>query len=382
MKLFEFRHVSKEDDNYDYKAEPEPNPKNRREGWDVVDRENNYNEPGFEDEYVFNETVADNSRGGEIGELMEKYEREEWELRDLMKQCEDYLKTGKGAQPLKNIDEVRNLAIFYREYLAAKSDDGLPFTEQERANASEEDLKSLIEMKERLGELDFEIAAANEKAGLDRGPIDGSIVYSTNKGLDSQRNGFISNIQEKRLDLSKSISLLEDKITNPARAKVSIAKSEDSWKDVPEFSEEELKVMEASVAWLKNQRLPRPSFAKGGELNEAQILESAQEYAAYKGWPKANFRSQEFKGRRQLLNIMRFHDREANANKQVRYVQFSNDLPEGEYYFDVNPDAFFVDKKNPNFAVAPLNLMVSTENPEKFLQKKEAERSQAKRQTA
>ena len=221
-----------------------------------------------------------------------------------------------------------------------------------------------------------------EKAGLDRGPIDGSIVYSTNKSLDSQRDGFINNIQEKRLDLSRSISLLEDRITNPARAKVSIAKPEDSWKDVPEFSEEELRVMEASVAWLKNQRSPRPSFAKGGELNEAQILESAQEYAAYKGWPKASFRAQEFKGRRQLLNIMRFHDREANANKQVRYVQFSNDLPEGEYYFDVNTDAFFVDKKNPNFAVAPLNLMVSTENPEKFLQKKEAERSQAKRQTA
>lgn len=386
MKLFEFRHVSKEDENYDYKTETEASPRNSKEGWDVVDRENNYNEPGFEDEYMPSEIIADDSRGGEIGELMEKYEREEWELRDLMKQCEDYLKTGKGVQPLKNMAEVRNLAIFYREYLSAKSSDGLPFTEQERANTSEQDLKSLVEMKEKLGELDFEIAVANERANLNREPIDRNIVYSTDKGLDpkfnSQHKGFVNSAKERRSDLSKKIAILEDKIFNPAKTKIEVAKVEDKWKDVPEFSEEELRVMEDSVAWLKNKKLPRPSFTKGGELSEAQILESAQEYAVYKAWPKAIFHAQEFKGRRQLINIMRFHDREADANKQVRYVQFSNDLPEGEYYFEINADAFFVDKKNPNFAVAPLNLMVSTENPEKFLQKKETDDAQLKRQTA
>lgn len=386
MKLFEFRHVSKEDENYDYKTEAEASPRNSKEGWDVVDRENNYNEPGFEDPYISPEAVADNSKGGEIGELMEKYGREEWELRDLMKQCEDYLKIGKGAQPLKDIVEVRNLAMFYREYLAATSDDGLSFSEQERANASGVELSSLIEMKEKLGELDFEIAAANERANLNSEPVDKNIVYSTEKKLDpkfeSRQKNFISSTQDKRSDLARQIAALEDKITSPVRVKTSANKPEDNWKDVPEFSEEELRVMEDSVAWLKNRKLPRPIFSKGGELSEAQILESAQEYAAYKAWPRASFRSQEFKGRRQLMHIMRFHDREADVNKQIRYVQFSNDLPEGEYYFDVNADAFFVDRKNPSFAVAPLNLMISTENPEKFLQKKEEARSQVKRQTA
>jgi len=380
MKLFDFRPTSKWSEDHNHKEDAEVSPRNRQEGWNVVDRENNYNEPGFEEQYASQEVIDSSLPDGEIGELMEKYEREEWELRDLMKQCEDHLKTGKGAQPLKDRNEVRNLAVFYREYLAAKSDDGLPFNEEERKRASADDLKNLAAWKEELGILEFDLAAVeDEERNLETGKKEmGNIIYSTKES--GQEAGKQSDfLRKRRQELQRKISTVEEKIINPGKPVApKAAKPEDAWKDVPEYSAEELRVMEESVKWLKNRRLAQPGFATGEKLSEAQILESAQEYAAYQGWPKASFRAKEFKGRRQLINILRFHDKNADADKQIRYVQFSQDLPEGEYYFDANAEAFFVDRKNPNLAVAPLNLMVSTEKPDKFLEKKESNREKRK----
>ncbi|MCX6797613.1 MAG: hypothetical protein NTX66_00085 [Candidatus Falkowbacteria bacterium] len=382
MKLFDFR--SKPED-YDYKTKPEPNPINRKEGWDVPDRENYYNESGFENDGSYSEIADTNEPAEEIGELMEKYGREEWELVNLMEQCETYLnKSGKGAQPLKNMDEVRNLAIFYREYLAAKSADGLPFSEAERKNVPEDKLKDLISLHEKLGDLNFELAELNKNKPLESEETpknfesNSNIIYSTaEKNNSNDVSSYFLNLKElqkQKTLVQRKIDQIEEAVMSPTRPnkeKMLSGKPNDQWAGVPEFSAEELRVMEDSAKWLKNRRSPQPTFANGEKLNEAQVLESAQEYAGHEAWPKAMFSVQEFKGRRQLVYMERL------GNKQIRYVHFSNDLPAGQYYFEVNAAAFFVDKKNPNFAVAPISLMVSTENPQRFLEKKEGGKRKA-----
>lgn len=333
-----------------------------------------------------NELADESVKEGQVGELMEKYGRSELELLSLMKKCEEYLKTDEteaeavppySAKEVEDlsIDDVQDLAIFYRKYLASKSVDGLEFSNEERTRVSETDLKDLSVWRNELQALNFKLAELNAGRIVKPSGQEDEAYLKTTNGLSR-----VDSLKIKINARQGKVDRLEDKIMTPvekideSRLSTDNVRPEivkDVWKDVPEYSVEELRVMETAVKYLKNRRLPAPAFADGEKLNQAQILESAQEFAEHEAWPKAYFSVQEFKGQRQLVNSQKFYDEEQKTNKQIRYVQFSNENA-GQYYYDIDASKFFIDKRNPSFAVAPISVLVTTENPKKFLEKKEA----------
>lgn len=426
-----------EEKDYKYKElESENNPFYKPEGADVVDPENYYNELGFEDKdrKIYNDPVYDSEPAEEIGELMEKFGLEEWELEDLMKKCEDYLKFGKSDKfrvdksqagqplksgkfsadkfksypPLKDKKETKKLALFYREYLAAKNEDGLPFNEEERKRVSESKLEELSLLHQELRHLNFGIAEINEKEKIDevnkdnRGDRNLQLAYSSNPKVvlesKDQYLGRIKKVREKIYAIERIIEgeeegskkinkkkerSIEDKERNIADIekeqkilKKNIEKEE--WRAAPDFSPEELKFLKRSVDWLRNPKNPYPTFdggkkenGKKEKLTLPQILESAQEYADYKKWPRGRFWEQDFKGRRQLTSMEKFYDKDKKVLKRIKYVYSSDNLPEGEYYFEINPDRSFINKNDPNFMVAPIRLMISRDNPKEFFKEYE-----------
>lgn len=328
-------------------------------------------EPEIKVEDLNYEPSAENMSGADLGELMEKYGLEEWELIDLAKKCELYLKQAKGPMPREDYNEVRDLAVFYREYLAAKSEDGLPLSEEERGLASAEQLAAWKEAKDRIASLIFSLAELNENS-QGQPQVDSNIVYSTNTKLSND----LLQKKEELLDLQYKLSDLENLLTKPK--KVDNEKNKiDVWESVPEYSDEELRVLEEAVAYLRNKRAPKPKFATGEELAEEQIIESAREYAQYKMWPKAFFKSQNFKGRRQLVYTERFYDSKAKTNRTIRFIYDSNDLPAGMYHFEPKVEAFFVNSKDKNFAVAPIDTMVNADKPKKSANKEVASHKKA-----
>lgn len=345
-------------------------------GTDVVDPENYYNEPGL-DKPVYNDLVDDSQPGGEIGELMEKYGLEEWELAELMKKSEAHL-NGRGIAPLSDAAKVKELAGFYREYLGAKNEHGLPFSAEEMAKISDAEADELADLYEKRSELALTIANLNStKEEEAPGPAQPNIVYTTapkTKQPIEQRKGTSSSLTRDLEDNRTRIMALESKLLRPDSGK-KLEKGKDSWQEVPEYSPEELALRENCLAYFKNRKNPRPTFSDGKALEEAQILEVVQEAARDGKWPNGNFFEESHKGRRQLSYIEKF------GNKRVKYVHLSESLPAGKYFFESDPSSFFVSKNNANAAVAPVRTLVTGENPKKFLAEKEA-RQQKGQKTA
>lgn len=344
--------------------------------------------------------AQESESGGDLAELMDKYGREEWELVDLAKQCEDFLNYEKAPRPLKDPAQMQELAIFYREYLAAKSSDGLPFSEAERTPASPkyreflsaasadglpfseaerkyipaQYLDELATWRVEENKLCFRLAEINNGAASEAKdpllkPITGLSEY------DSIRTKL--GIRQKKINQREEAMISLVSKSGGGASKPEFQKLSDEWENVPEYSSEDLRIMETSLAWLKNRRLPRPIFSNGENLSEAQILESAQEGAEYKGLLKGYFSVAEEGGRRVLVNRQTFLDEEKKVNKQIKYSHASHYLPAGEYYFEIDSESFSIGKNNPNLAMAKAPFMLRAESPRKTGAEKTTHESQA-----
>jgi hypothetical protein len=240
---------------------------------------------------------------------------------------------------------------------------------------SPQETSELSELYKERSELTLSIAELNsqnepEEISATAKP---DIVYSTNK-IAAGRKGAGKSIYRQSLeDVRTEIAKIEGKMLNQ-NPKNKKDKEKDSWKEVPEYSPEELALRQNCLAYYKDRKNPRPTFSDGKALDEAQILEVVQEAARDEKWPNGNFFEENYKGRRQLSYIEKF------GNKRIKYTHLSENLPAGKYFFESDPASFFISKNNANSAIAPVRLMVSGENPKQFLAEKEAKRQ--KRQTA
>lgn len=329
-------------------------------GQDVVDPENYYNEPGFEDKEIYNDVVDNSQPEGEIGALMEKYGLEnEFELKDLTKKCEDSLNR-KVVAPLSNPEEVRELALFYREYLTTKNEYSLPFSEDELKKVSVQKLEELVGLYKEQGELALKIAWLNNPGNK---AIDSKIIYSTGEKISDL--GSKSQYTNKLKEVLTRKTAIEAVMLNQNPKKPE-NKDKNVWKEVPQYSPEELALRQTCLEYFRNRQNSRPTFVDGKALSEAQILEVVQEAAVDEKWPNGRFFEETFKGRRQLSYV------EKSGQNRVKYVFLSHNLPAGKYFFEANPDQFFVSRNNSNSAIAPIRLMVSGANPKKFMAEKEA----------
>ena len=327
---------------------------------EVLDPENFYNVEGFDKEVYQSEeekVIDDSQIGGEVGKMMEKYGMEEWELEALLKKCEDYLNGTSKVPPRSNLAEVQELALFYREYLRTKNEAGLPLSETEAAKLSEKELDELADLYQERNYLAFLVANANEapveEKIIDEKLLDSNVKlrYSTEKGNNAPKES--PHYAEELAAADKKIAILEGKAFKDEKKKEVV-------KNIPKYSEEE-KALQTSCLNYLGHRSGKPSFAKGGPvLNINQILELAREGAEENGWPKGKFFAETFKGKRQLSRIVSF------GGKRIKYVFLSEKLPVGEYYFEANPNKFFISRNNPDSAVAPITTMVNMEDlPEK-----------------
>jgi len=335
-------------------------------GSDVVDPENYYNEPGFEDKEIYNDVVNNSQPEGEIGALLEKYGLEEWELVEWMKKCEDYENGKKAGAPFKDMSKVRELAGVYRDYLAAKNEHGLPFSNEELKNVPIFKLEELSDLYKEQVYYTMKIAELN---GADDKPAETGVVYSTGekKSGPGVRARYVGELKEAR----GKIVEIEGKILNQ-KPKTPENKDKNAWKEVPEYSPEELALHLKCLEYFRNRKNTPPTFADGKPLTEAQILDVVQEVAADEKWPNGRFFEETFKGRRQLSYV------EKSGQNRVKYVFLSQNLPAGKYFFEANPDQFFVSRNNPNSAIAPIRLMVSGANPKKFMAEKEDNKQKLK----
>ncbi|MCX6795848.1 MAG: hypothetical protein NT165_03960 [Candidatus Falkowbacteria bacterium] len=316
---------------------------------DVIDPENFYNVEGFEDKDSYNEEAAEMLPGAEVGELMEKYGLEEFELKDLLKNCEAYLNNQKKSMPLSDKKEVEKLALFYREYLAAKNEYGLPFSEEELAKVSPEKQEELANLYSERESAVLEIAAANQLEADGVAKENSGVVYSTieQNNLGNKKPQLIFDLGR----LNKKISSLEKNILNK-EPKNQEKKEVDPWKEVPEYSAEELALQESCLNYSRNRKNPHPEFADGKALNDEQITEMLKEIL-----PKSRFSEEIHQGRRQLVFMDNL------GSKRIKYVFSSEKLPSGEYHFEADPSRFFISKNNPNFAIAPIRMVIPAEKP-------------------
>jgi hypothetical protein len=323
---------------------------------EVLDLENFYNEPGFEDRKIYNDVVDDSVIGGEVGELMEKYGLEnEWELVDLLKNSED---DGKNkVRPLASPKESHELALFYREYLAAKNENGLPFSDEELKSISEKDQQELLDLYRQRGEIAFKIANLNETVDdskiVDEKQINANseLVFSTEEKTFTPKMG--AQYKYDLRNVEKRIVELEKLIPTPSNRK-----EQNPWKEIPKYSEAEISLRKSCINHLRDRINPRPTFADGQVLSKEQVLEMAREEAIEEKWPKASFSEEVFHGQRQLTFV------ERSGNKRIKYIFLSNNLPAGEYFFETNPDKFFVSKNGDHLAIAPVRLMLETSKRE------------------
>ncbi|MFZ4648715.1 MAG: hypothetical protein ACOYMB_03750 [Patescibacteria group bacterium] len=321
----------------------------------VIDPENNYNQPGFEDREVYNDVVDDSQVGGEIGELMEKYGLEEWELTDLMKKCEAFLNGKEKSSPLKNESEVEELAVFYRDYLAAKNENGFPFSAEELEKVSGEKREELANLYFEKSNLVFKLA---ETSNFNSEKISNDNFVNTNPDIkySTKDETLAPNLRPQMIfdlrNINKSIAAIENLMVN-RNPKIEKTAEKDLWKEVPEYSQEELALREDCLSYLRDRINKKPTFADGKALDHKQIMEIAKEAAIAEGWQKAGFFEETYKGHRQLSHIDR------SGGKRVKYTFISNNLPVGDYYFEVDPNKFFISKNDQNSAVAPIRLMIN-----------------------
>ncbi len=359
----------------------------------TLDEENLYNLPGYSEEFLDQEIEADNQTGGELGDLMEKYGLEEWELKDKAKECLKYYR-GEKSNPFKDDQITKEILKWYLDYLPTENEYWLALSEEELSRLDEKDKENLadlyeerIDLKLSIAELNNDIRELANVAGAGQMfDFYSTKVKDTKNDLDKFKDEARRLYSEIQIN-SQNILKLEDKaFTDPEKAKkeeerIRSEKKERDYQTakekIPFYSEAERELHEQCLNYLKrdNKKKAVPEY-HNGKLNSEQIEDMAREGAIDKvrngEMLRANFFVEEFKGKRQLAYVEKFIDNKTKQEKRIKYICVDNQLEPGNYAFKINPALMFVTKNNPNSAMAHVDLIVSLNRARKQEQKKTA----------
>jgi hypothetical protein len=359
----------------------------KSQAWKSLDEENLYNLPGYSEEFHDQEFEADNQVGGDLGELMEKYGLEEWELKDKAKECLKYYR-GEINNPFVDNKKTKEILDWYLDYLPTENEYGLALSEEELNRLDEKEKEDLANLYNKRMDIEFSIAELNnnirEIANVIRaGQM--SQIYSTNVNeakneLDQLKEEAKNLYREMHIN-SKSLYSLEEKaFTDPDKIEKDIEKikkeiekdrSEKAERDYqsakekkPFYTEAERELHKKCLDYLRRDKKKKevPEY-HGDKLSHDQIDDMAREGAIDRArngeMIKGNFFAEEFKGKRQLAYVEKFKDEKTKEEKRIKYIYVDDELAPGYYAFKVDPATMFVTKNNPNSAMAYINLVVN-----------------------
>ncbi len=365
---------------------------------DGLDQETLYNLPGYQEEFFDKELEADNETGGETGDLLEKYGLEEWELKDIGKQCLLFSR-GEKNNPFKDEEKTREILSWYLDYLKTENEYGLALSEVELNRLTDGEKQKLANLYKRRVELNLKIAELNnnirELANIAHlGQM--SSEYST-KTKDAKNDLIEYREEAKSLynelkNNSKNISSLEEKAFTDQEKKEKEEKErqerikkekeerelEEKYQEAkeskPEYSEAELKLHQECLDYfsVENKKKEVPVY-ENKKLDKDQLERTAREAAIERirngEMDRANFFAKTYKGKRQLVFIDKFYDEKLKEEKKTYYIYESDNMPTGRYAFKTNPSTMFNPKNNPNIAYINIDLMIDIGKPKKRAQK-------------
>lgn len=368
----------------------------------------NYYHPGFEgfedEEATPENPIDDSEKNGEIGAFMEKYGLEEFELEDLMRDCNAYQNGKKIPAPLENDTDLKELALLYKSYLLAKNENEPSFNKKGLERLSENDLEKLADLYREKSESSFRLAEINSSLNNNKNKLENVPVLVSNstekknspaitlrpeviqkREQTKERDELVKKISE----INEQISVIKEPVNQriaqvkaiDAQREINIQEAKDQaiknnninlWKNVPEYSEKEIALRESVLAYVRKENGARkPFFEDGQELNKEQIEDVLREVARDQGWDKANFfaevrKTKDKNGREQNIRQLAAVQNLDNG-RRVKHTFASNNLQAGQYFYKDDPKSFFISKNNPDSAIAPINFFISTERPKKTL---------------
>ncbi|GEM_PF-3300350 len=404
---------SKKEDELDSKEIEEKKEDEREDAWESLDSENLYNKPGYQDgsEYekkhptskklelseLSEELEADTESGGGLGELMEKYELEEWELKDRANECLKYYR-GEREDPFKDQEKTKEILNWYLDYLSSENEYGLALSNEELERLNKEEKENLSNSYKKRIDIQLDIARLNnsirEAADIIRSGKT-SDTYSTevreakynlNKFKEEAKKLYgemknnsqkIHNLEEKAFTdpaiKAKKEEAIEAKHEEEKEKRRKIKEEEDYQKkkaEKPFFGPKEHKLHDECLDYLTRDGRKKevPVYIKD-KLTPKQIENTAREAAIDKIYNgemiKANFFVENFKGKRQLAYAEKFFDEESKKMKRIKYIFADDKLPAGNYGFKINPATMFVSKNNPDSAMVHIDLMVNLDKKSK-----------------
>jgi len=374
--------------------------------WESLDSENLYNEPGYQDgsEYekkhptskklelseLSEELEADTEPGGGLGELMEKYELEEWELKDRASECLKYYR-GERENPYKDQEKTKEILNWYLDYLSSENEYGLALSNEELDRLNKEEKEKLSNLYKKRIDIQLDIARLNnsirEAADIIRAGQT-SDTYSTevreakhnlNKLKEDSKN-----LYEEMKNSSHKIYILEEKaFTDPSikikeeeaieakheeekekRRKIKEEKDYQEKKaEKPFFGPKEHKLHDECLDYLTRDGRKKevPIYIKD-KLTPKQIENTAREAAidkAYNGeMMKEFFYVQDFNGKRQLIHEEKFYDSKKKMNKTIRFIYNDDKLPSGYYAFKIDKSKLKPFEEDDKTATFFINLMI------------------------
>lgn len=356
----------------------------RQNAWDSLDL--GYRETSNEEQIE-----ANNEPGGQMGQLMEKYELEEWELKDQANECLKYYR-GEREKVYKDEEKIKEVLNWYLDYLSTENEYGLALNETELSRLNEAEKKDLFNLYKERSDLYLNTDRLNddirEVADIIRSGKTANI-YSTqvsdakNK-LNNLKKEAGSLYQQMQNNLQKINSLEEKAFTDPAikaKEEEMIEAEHEKQKEEREFEKEKSKKPLYTPAerqlhadclnyLTRGTRVEKEEpVYEGGKLNLKQIERMAKEGAVERikrgEMQKAKFFVEEFKGKKQLAHVKIFYDKENKRMKRIKYICVDDNLPAGNYGFKINPATMFVSKKNPDSAMIYINLMVNIDKKNK-----------------
>lgn len=336
--------------------------------WDVVDPENAYNLPGFDEreEQEFFDVVDQEDPEADAEDLMAKYELEEFELNDWAKKCAEYVNGRIKTKPLKNEADILAFASYYHEHLDSdQNNSGLPLSSEQLARLSAAEQDKLEVVLDKLSDFYDQMADDTERRSRN---------FSTSRSKENRFDSQLSTVDKLNnhyRQIQKAQKDLEA-LLNKAYGVEEKKEAEAIERSRPEYTDFELESLKSCFDYLTRQsgaKLPTWPGESKSYLSPEQILKGAREYAEYNRIPQAKFLEKEFKGRRQLV-----YTEYLKGGKQIKYICNDPKQSSGDYYFQANVNNFWDSKKNPNlrFAQARLLFSASSEKPKATIQKKSA----------
>ncbi len=355
-----------------------------------LDSEDIYDKANYEELNYEEDLVANNEPGGEMGDLLEEYELEDWELKDIAKKCLKYYR-GESQAPFNDEKKLNEILTWYLDYLPTENEYGLSLSEDELNRLNEKERQSLTDLYQKRLDLELSIANLNNSIREVADIIRSEQTRGSYSTLVSQNINELTNLKEKAKDLysemknnSKQINMLEEKaFTDPAR----VAKEEEENKKheeenkkaeleknyqkekskKPFFGEKEKELHNECLDYLtRDGRKKEIPVYVGQKLSPEQIKNTAREAAidrVHNGeMMKASFFVEIFNGKRQLASVNKFFDNKTKKQKRVKYILLDDNLPAGYYAFKINPAKVFITKNNTNSAMAYVDLIVDIDS--------------------